>query len=69
MDIQCISVKDERPWDLFYDIIFPDPAMTHHFSQYQLMKPHRRSRSAPFREWWGAFRSYMGQMFDKPAIK
>jgi hypothetical protein len=25
----------------------------------------RSSRSSPFREWWAAFRSYMGQMFDK----
>jgi len=59
------GVKDERAWDLFYDIIFLDPVKTRHFSQFQLMWPHRRSRSSPFREWWAAFRSYMGQMFDK----
>jgi hypothetical protein len=59
------GVKDERAWDLFYDIIFLDPVTTRHFSQFQLMWPHRRSRSSPFREWWAAFRSYMGQMFDK----
>ena len=29
------------------------------------MWPHRRSRSSPFQEWWVAFHSYMGQMFDK----
>src|SRR5882757_6217416 len=58
------GVKDERAWDLLYDIIFLDPVTTRHFSQFQLMWPRRRSRSSPFREWWAAFRSYMGQMFD-----
>jgi hypothetical protein len=59
------GVKDERAWDDFYDIFFLDAVTTRHFSQFQLMWPHRRSRSSPFREWWAAFRSYMGQMFDK----
>jgi hypothetical protein len=31
------SVKDERAWDRFYDIIFLDPVMTCHFSQFQLV--------------------------------
>jgi len=59
------GVKDERAWDLFYDIICLDPVTTRHFSQFQLMWLHRRSRSSPFREWWAAFHSYMGQMSDK----
>jgi hypothetical protein len=59
------GVKEERAWDLFYDIILLDPITTRHFSQFQLMWPHHRSRSSQFREWWAAFRSYMGQMFDK----
>jgi len=59
------GVKDERALDLCYDIIFLDPVTTRHFSQFQLMWPQRRSSSLPFREWWAAFRSYMGQMFDK----
>jgi len=59
------GIKDERAWDLFYDTIFLDPVTTRNFSQFQLMWPHIRSRSSPFREWWAAFRSYMGQMFDK----
>jgi hypothetical protein len=59
------GVKDERAWDLLYDIIFLDPVTTRHFSQFQLMWRHCRSKSSPFREWWAAFRSYMGQMFDK----
>jgi len=59
------GIKDERAWDLFYDIIFLGPVTTRHFSQFQLMWPQCRSRSSPFREWWAAFRSYMGQMFDK----
>jgi hypothetical protein len=57
------GVQDERAWDLFHDIIFLDPVTTRHFSQFQLTWPHRRSSSSPFREWWAAFRSYMGQMF------
>jgi hypothetical protein len=59
------SVKDKRAWDHFYDIIFLDPVTTHHFSQFQVMWPHHRSRSSPFWDWWAVFRSYMGQMFDK----
>jgi hypothetical protein len=59
------GVKDERAWDLFYDIIFLDPVTTRHVSQFQLVWPHRRNSSSPFREWWAAFRSYMGQMFDQ----
>jgi len=49
------GVKDERAWDLSYDIIFLDPVTTRHFSQFQLMWPHRRSRSSPFQEWWVAY--------------
>jgi hypothetical protein len=45
------GVKDGRAWDLLYSIIFLDPVMTCHFSQFQLMWPDRRSRSSPFREW------------------
>jgi hypothetical protein len=59
------GVQDERDWDLFYDIIFLDPVMTRHSSQFHLMWPHRRRRSSPFREWRAAFCSYMGQMLDK----
>jgi hypothetical protein len=29
------------------------------------MWAHRKRRSSPFREWWAAFRSCMGQRFDK----
>ena len=58
------GVKDERAWDLFYDIIFLDPDTTRHISQFQLMWPHRRTRSSPLREGWAAFRSSMGQMMD-----
>ena len=59
------GVKDERAWDLCYDIIFLDPVTTRHFSQFQLMSPHRRRRSSLFREWWAAFPLYIRQMFDK----
>jgi hypothetical protein len=45
------GIKDERAWDLFYDIIFLDPVTTHDFSQFQLMWPHCRIRSSPFLEW------------------
>jgi len=59
------GIQDERAWDLSYDIIFLDPVTTGHFSQFQLMLPHHRSRSSPFQEWWAAFHSYRRQMFDK----
>jgi len=48
-----------------FDIIFLDPVTTCHFSQFQLMWLHRRSRSSPFQEWCAAFRAYMRRMFDK----
>jgi hypothetical protein len=59
------SLKDETAWDLFYDIIFRDPVTTRHYSQFQLMLPNPRGRSLPFRDWWAAFCSDMGQMLDK----
>ena len=43
------SLNNERAWDLFYDIIFLDLVTTRQFSQFQLMWPHRRSRSSPLR--------------------
>jgi len=55
----------ERAWDLFHDIIFLDPVTTRHFSQFQLIWPHRRSRCSSCREWWAAFHLYMGQMYDQ----
>ena len=58
------GIKDDKAWDLFNDGIFLDLVMTCHFSQFQLMWPHQRSRSLPFREWWAAFRSYWWQMLD-----
>jgi hypothetical protein len=59
------GVKDEKAWDLFCDTFFLDPVTTRHFSKFQLMWTHRRISSAPFREWWAAIQSYMGQMFDQ----
>jgi len=59
------GVKDERAWDLFYDIIFYDPVTTRHFWKFQLMWQHGRSTTSSFPEWWAALGSYMGQMFDK----
>ena len=59
------TVKDERAWDFFDDVIFLDPVTSRNFSQFLLIGPHRNSRSSPFREWWAAIRSYTEQMFDK----
>jgi len=59
------GVKKERAWDLLNNIIFLDPVTTRHISQFQLMWPHRRSRSPSFREWLAAFGSYIPQMFHK----
>jgi len=59
------GIKDERAWDLFYDIIFLDPVMTGHISQFQVIWPHRTRRVSRFWEWWADFCSYLGQMFDK----
>jgi len=58
------GVKDERAWDLIYDIICLDPLTTCYFSLLQMIWPRHKSWSSPFREWWASFRSDMGQMFD-----
>jgi hypothetical protein len=59
------GINDERALDLFCDLIFLEPVRTAHFSQFQHVWTHCSSRSSPFREWWVAFCSYMGQMFGK----
>jgi len=59
------SIKDERAWDLFCDLIILDPVMTCRFSQFQLIWPDHMSTSLAFWEWGVDFRSYMTQMFDK----
>jgi len=59
------GVKDERPWDLLYDIICLDTVMTRQFSHCKGMWNHCKNRSSFYREWWEAFRSYIGQMFHK----
>jgi hypothetical protein len=59
------GVKDEMAWHPCYDIIFLDLVTTCHYSQFQMMWLHSRRRSSPFQEVWAAFRSYMGQLFDK----
>jgi len=64
-DMQCSRRQDETAWDLIYDIIFLDTVTTRHFSQFQQIWPPRWSRSSPFRGWWAASRSFMGQMCDK----
>jgi hypothetical protein len=58
------GVKNMRASDLVYDIICLDPVTTCHFSQLQVIWPHRRSSSLHFLEWWAAFSSNMGLMFD-----
>jgi hypothetical protein len=59
------GIQDEWAWNLFYDIICLDPVTTRQVTKLQLIWLHRRSRSSPFCEWWAAFFSFMGQMFDK----
>jgi len=63
------GIKNERAWDLLYDMICLDPVKTSHFSQFQLMWPHHKSRISPFQEWWAVFYSSMEQLFDKPRDK
>jgi len=63
--LNICRVKDWRAWDELYDRMFLDPVSTHHFSQLPIMWPYCRTRCSLFREWWAAFPSYMGQMFDK----
>jgi len=58
------SVMDGRAWELIYDKVIPDPVTTRHFSHFQRMWPHCRSRCSPSREWWAVFCSPMGPMFD-----
>jgi len=64
MNYVC-GVKDQRARTSFMIESFLIPSRLATFSQFQLMWPHRRSRISHFWEWLAAFRSYMGQMFDK----
>jgi len=59
------GVKDEKAWDLFYDVLFLNPVRTRHFSQFPLMWPSQRSRSSALEEWWAAFGLFTGRMCDK----
>jgi len=54
------GVKDERAWDLFYDINLLDPFTTRYFSQFQLIWLHPSRTSSPFRKWWAASISDLG---------
>jgi len=58
-------VNDSRAWDYVDDIIFLNQVMTRHFAQLQIIWPHHRYRRSPFQLWWAAFRTYIGQLFDK----
>jgi len=57
--------KDERAWDLFYDMIFLVSVTTRNISQCQLLWLHHRSRRSCHAKWRTAIRLYMRQMFDK----
>jgi hypothetical protein len=54
------ALKDERAWELIYDIIILDPVTTRNSSQFQLMWPHRRSWGSPFQPPWAGFSPIWG---------
>jgi len=54
------GVKDERAWDLFYDIIILDPVMTRHFSHFQLMWPTPQEQEFTFSGVVGSLRFIYG---------
>jgi len=56
--LNTCGITNESAWDLFYEIVFPDPVTPRHYPQSQLMWLDWRSRCSPFREWWAAFISY-----------
>jgi len=63
------GVQDESAWDLFYDIISLDAVTIRHFPQFQLMWPHCRSRSSPFRGGGLPSTHTWGKCLTKPATK
>ena len=63
------GIKDAGAVGLMYDILFLDPVTTRHFAQFQGMWKHRRSRRAPYQEWWDTFRLFLRDCFDKTRVQ
>jgi len=59
------GINGERSRDLFADIRFLNPVTTRHVSSFHLIQLHSWCRCSPCRDWWEAFRSDMGKLFDK----
>jgi hypothetical protein len=59
------GVKDSNSLSLQYYILFVDETTTKHFAQFQGMWTHRNDREGEYHEWWGAFRAFLRDCFDK----
>jgi len=59
------GVKDSNSLSLQYYILFVDETTMKHFAQFQGMWTHRNDQEAEYHEWWGAFRAFLRDCFDK----
>jgi len=59
------GVKDSNSLILQYYILFVDETTMKHFAQFQGMWMHRNDREGQYHEWWGAFRVFLRDCFDK----
>jgi len=59
------GVKDSNSLSLQYYILFVDETSMKHFAQFQRMWTHRNDQEGEYHEWWGAFRAFLRDCFDK----
>jgi len=59
------GVKDSNSLSLQYYLLFVDETTMKHFAQFQAMWTHPNDRKGEYHEWWGAFRAFLRDCFDK----
>jgi len=59
------GVKDSNSLSLQYYILFVDETTMKHLAQFQQMCRHCNDREGEHHEWWGAFRAFLRDCFDK----
>ena len=63
------GVKDSNSLSLQYYILFVDETTMKHFAQFQGIWTHRNDREGEYHEWWGAFRAFLRDCFDKTRVQ
>jgi len=59
------GIKDSNSLSLQYYILFVEETTMKHFVQFQGMWTHHNDREGESHKWWGAFRAFLRDCFDK----